>query len=115
MGRIASILALTFAGCAGATQPTGGCSLEVRFGSYAMGIDQRAAAAVHRIIAADEGVVSIERNGAGREGEYGLCVHTRSAAATSRLLGQIRSVLPSRPHGPITVIADSRRWTVPQR
>jgi hypothetical protein len=105
------ILALT----AAAPAETAPCSLTVRFGSYAMGIDRGAAAAVERILAADPDVKSVSRRSSGFEGEYGLCVRTGSDEAAERLLGAITAALPDRPRGPILVKAGGRSFSAPRR
>ena len=91
------------------------CSLIVRFGSYAMGIDRGAAAAVEKLIAEDRAVTAVRRESAGREGEYGLCAATRSEADARRLFAEIREILPLRPHGPIHLTAGALRYSVPRR
>jgi hypothetical protein len=100
------------AGCA--TAPAAACGLTVRFGSYAMGIDGGAAVAVERLLRADRGVSSVERKPWGREGEFDLCARTRRVADARRLSERIRSLLPARPRGPITVtLAGGQSYTVP--
>lgn len=91
------------------------CAVAVRFGSYAVGIDGKAAAEVDRILAGHRDVRSVERIGAGREGEYALCIKTRSAAGAARLFDEIRAVLPARPRGPIALEAGERRYAAPAR
>jgi len=78
------------------------CDLTVSFGSYAMGIDRTALAAVRRILA-DRAVRSVEDFGGGREGETSLCARTRRPADADRLFRRIRAVLPAAPRGPIAV------------
>ncbi|HEX6376236.1 MAG TPA: hypothetical protein VFZ91_11010 [Allosphingosinicella sp.] len=78
------------------------CDLTVSFGSYAMGIDRPALAAV-RAILADRVVRSIEERHQGREGELVLCARTRRPADAERLFHRIRSALPTAPRGPIRV------------
>ena len=91
------------------------CSVTVRFGSYATGIDSAAAAAVDRLLAESPEVTNVSRSAAGREGEYGLCITTRDAAAASRLLHRIAALLPARPRGPISVEGAARRIEAPAR
>ena len=93
----------------------GKCSLIVRFGSYATGIDRAAAAAVEKLIGGDRAVTATRREGAGREGEYGICATTRTGADAARLFAEIRDILPLRPHGPIHVEAGALRYSVPRR
>ena len=78
------------------------CDLTVSFGSYAMGIDGPALAAVRRILG-DRAVRSVEDVARGREGETYLCARTRSPADATRLFNRIRAILPAAPRGPIAV------------
>jgi hypothetical protein len=91
------------------------CSVTIRFGSYAMGIDTASAAAVDNQLADNEDVTSVARSGAGREGEYALCVSTRDTAAAARLVDRITALLPLKPRGPITVEGAGRRFEAPAR
>ena len=103
MTRFAPLLAA--GACAQAAPPAPAapkCDLMVSFGSYAMGIDHRALAAVRRILA-DRAVRSVENFGGGREGETALCALTRRPADATRLFNRIRAVLPAAPRGPIAV------------
>jgi hypothetical protein len=93
---------------------TENCSLTIRFGSYAMGIDGQAAAAVDRVLAGHRGVARVERSGFGREGEYALCVHARGPADAARLFEELKAVLPARPRGPIEIVSGTRRFAVPR-
>lgn len=94
---------------------TARCGVTVSFGSYAMGIDRPAAAEVDRIVAGDAGVTSVTREGAGREGEYALCIETRSPEAAQRLFERIRAVLPADPRGPIRVRSGEKSVALPRR
>ena len=91
------------------------CSVLVRFGSYAMGIDGAAAAAVDSLVGRERDVVEASRSGFGREGEYALCVRTRTAAGAARLFDAIRAALPAEPRGPIELVAGDRSFAVPRR
>lgn len=82
--------------------PASRCDLTISFGSYAMGIDRSALAAVRRILA-DRGVRLVEDDQWGREGETSLCARTRRPADARRLFYRIRTVLPAQPRGPIAV------------
>jgi hypothetical protein len=117
--RTATILLLGASACAGAESAApaaqGGCDLTIRFGSYAMGIDTSAAAAVDRILERRAREMSVTRHGGGREGEYGLCIGTASPAAAARLFDEIRAVLPAKPRGPISIKAGERRFSTPPR
>lgn len=120
--RTACAIALTAsAACAPSGQAAAGaeaardCAVAVRFGSYAMGIDGKAAADVDRLLAGHPAVLSVDRLGAGREGEYALCIRTRSAEGADRLFDEIRAVLPARPRGPIALEGGTRRFSAPDR
>ena len=79
------------------------CPLKVDFGSYAMGIDSGAYDAVQRLFARDRGVARVIRSTWGREGEVTLCAVTRSPADARRLAIKLRTLIPARPRGPVTV------------
>lgn len=117
-GLIVAGLAAT-GGCASrepaAASDAARCDILVSFGSYAMGIDRPAADAVDRILASDEAVKSVTREAAGREGEYALCVGTRSAAAAARLFDRLRAALPAAPRGPIVLRSGEKMHAVPRR
>lgn len=84
-------------------EASAGCDLTIGFGSYAMGIDGQALAAVEARLAADRAVTGVERQGWGREGEVTLCVATRTSADAERLHRDILATLPADPRGPISV------------
>jgi hypothetical protein len=79
------------------------CALRVEFGSYAMGIDRTASAAVDRLLADDPGVTSVQTVAQGREGEKIVCVAVRSDADAERLFLAISRTFPADPRGPLTV------------
>lgn len=85
------------------------CVLRVEFGSYAMGIDRTASAAVDRLLADDPGVTSVQTVAQGREGEKIVCVAVRSDADAERLFEAISSTFPADPRGPLTVTTRSGR------
>ena len=85
------------------------CSLEIEFGSYAMGIDQRTLEAVEQILAREPAVSSVTRRAWGREGEVTLCATVRSAPRRDSLFDTISSVFPARPRGPISITSDTGR------
>jgi hypothetical protein len=90
------------------------CGLTVRFGSYAMGIDTGSAQQVEALLRADRAVRGVERRPWGKEGEVDLCAQVAPADAC-RLASQIRTLLPPRPRGPITVLlADGTQYQVPK-
>lgn len=94
-------------------EPATGCSVTVRFGSYAMGTDTGTAAAVGKLLEGDRDVKEVSRSAAGREGEFALCISTRDTAAAARLFARIEALLPERPRGPITLEGAGRRVEAP--
>lgn len=111
-------IVLAAAACQSAPTPAGqeaACSVTVRFGSYAMGIDAATATAVDRLLSGNAAVKDVSRSSAGREGEYALCIATRDAAAARRLVEEIAALLPARPRGPISVEGAGRRVEAPAR
>jgi hypothetical protein len=111
-------LLLAAAACQSApapTEPVAACSVTIRFGSYAMGIDAATAAAVDKLIAGNRDVKEVSRSAAGREGEYALCISTRDAAAATRLFDRVAALLPERPRGPISLEAAGRHVEAPTR
>ncbi|HEV2747772.1 MAG TPA: hypothetical protein VGW34_10810 [Allosphingosinicella sp.] len=93
-----------------------GCSLTIRFGSYAMGIDRGAARRIEQLLTSAPDIRSVTRHGWGREGEYTLCVTTASATDAAALLAAIRPLLPAAPRGPIEVaLADGTKVSAPKR
>lgn len=90
------------------------CPLTIGFGSYAMGIDQRAYASIDRLLRADRGVRAVTRHAWGREGETTLCARTRTRADAQRLFARIRAGLPANPRGPISMqVLGGRRYQTP--
>jgi glutamate synthase domain-containing protein 2 len=111
-------LALALTACQSVAVPAeaeAACQVTVRFGSYAMGIDSGAAKAIDALLAGSPDVTNITRTGAGREGEYVLCVQTRDKAKAARLVEQIRPLLPVKPRGPISVEGPGKRIDAPTR
>jgi hypothetical protein len=111
-------LFLAAAACQSATvpvEPAAACSVTIRFGSYAMGIDTATAAAVDSLLAGNRDVKEVTRSAEGREGEYALCISTRDTAAAARLIDGIADLLPERPRGPISVEGADRRLDAPAR
>ena len=90
------------------------CTLSVRFGSYAMGIDAAVAAEVERIVAGDRAVTGTSRSPSGREGEYELCVAV-SAEGAARLFDRLKAALPAEPRGPISIRFGEQRFSAPRR
>ena len=92
------------------------CPLRVQFGSYAMGIDNRAAEAVRALLDGDSGVASVEHYPWGREGEYTLCIRVRTDGDARRLFGAIARLFPADPLGPLSVSTrDGLRFDAPRR
>jgi len=85
------------------------CALRVEFGSYAMGIDRSASAAVAQLLVDDPGVASAQTFPWGREGEKTICVEVRSAADAERLFEAISRTFPAEPRGPLSVTTRSGR------
>jgi hypothetical protein len=109
-------LVLAAAACQSAPVPAqAACSVTVSFGSYAMGIDAGAAAAIDKLLASSKDVKTVTRTGGGREGEYALCVQTRNKADAARVVEQIRAILPAKPRGPIRVEGAGKRIDAPTR
>ena len=120
-GTIAMIAALTACAPTG-RQPTGAhadpapaaaerpfgdsaarCRLEVRFGSYAMGIDGGTLRRVEQLLAEDTAVISVTRTPWGREGELTICAAVHGPADAERLARAIAALVPGNPRGPIAV------------
>ena len=97
----------TPAGAAPATAAPDGapapCPLEIRFGSYAMGIDGGTLRRVEQLLAADGAVTSVTRTPWGREGELTICAAVRSPADAERLAREIAALFPEDPRGPLSV------------
>ncbi|MDG2532734.1 hypothetical protein P6144_03675 [Sphingomonas sp. HITSZ_GF] len=83
--------------------PPAHCAVGVQFGSYAMGIDRPALERVRTLLGRDRGVLTVEMRRWGREGEMTLCVQLRDPRDARRVFARVKSVLPARPRGPITV------------
>jgi hypothetical protein len=80
--------------------PVTGCTLSVRFGSYAMGIDQPTYARVRAFLA--ERRVRLREDRWGREGEVTLCADLAPRRA-DKLARAVARLLPAAPRGPIAV------------
>jgi hypothetical protein len=88
------------------------CTLTVRFGSYAMGIDRPAAARIESFLARRVEVAATERRLWGREGEYDLCVRVKPRADGLALFEALRPLVPAEPLGPIEVRMVDRAYGV---
>ena len=112
---IAAALALGLALPAAAQTPASSdCDISVRFGSYAMGIDQRSFDRVERYASRHKRLVartSVERWG--REGERTVCLDTRSRRATNQVFSDLkRLVRAGAARGPTEITAaDGRVWS----
>jgi hypothetical protein len=96
-------------------EPQEACSVSVRFGSYAMGIDTGTAARIEALLAGSKDVRNVTRSGGGREGEYALCVTAADAAGAARLFDGIARLLPETPRGPISLESAGRKLDAPAR
>lgn len=87
----------------GTVMPQIDCDVTASFGSFAMGIDRRAAAAIEALVRADPSVTQVTRSPYGIEGEYRLCVGTRSAGDAAKLFERLRQSLREPVRGPVTI------------
>lgn len=79
------------------------CPLTVSFGSYGPGIDRPARLNIERLLNSERSVRGFTTHRWGREGEVTLCVRTRTLNDAYPLSRRIRTLIPARPRGPITV------------
>ena len=92
------------------------CPLSFQFGSYAMGIDAGALSRIDALLARDRGVVQVDRQRQGREGEVTLCVQTRRAGDVRRIAQAARRLVPASPRGPVSAHSSTRLlWEVHRR
>ncbi|MES2033773.1 MAG: hypothetical protein V4466_06335 [Pseudomonadota bacterium] len=111
---IATVLALGIALPAAAqTAAASDCDVSVRFGSYAMGIDQKSFDRVERYAVRHKRLVahtSVERWG--REGERTVCIDTRSRRATNQVFSDLKRLIRTgAERGPTELAAaDGRVW-----
>lgn len=89
------------------------CEVSVHFGSFATGIDGRAAATVERLIQSDRNVAQVSRSPRGIEGEYTLCVRARSQAAAARLFDRVKQGLAEPVRAPVTVTGPQGSYSAP--
>ena len=118
LGCFAAVAACMTAPTSASADPQGGsdCGLTVRFGSYAMGIDQGAAQAIERVLRGDPAVEQVDRKPWGREGEFDLCAKLARAGEQGPLFDRVRALIPAKPRGPISVsTADGRSFSTPTR
>lgn len=97
-------LALSLAGAAPAPIRAP-CSLDISFSSYGAGIDAITLRKTEQLLKRDRGVATFSRRNWGREGEANLCVYVKKPNDTKRVFDRVRSLLPRKPRGPITVTA----------
>lgn len=95
------------------TPASANCDVSVRFGSYAMGIDQKSFETVERYAARNKRLVastSVERWG--REGERTVCIDTRSRRATNQVFADLKRLIRAHAErGPTELAAaDGRVW-----
>jgi len=111
---ITTALALSIALPAAAQAPAPpACDVSVRFGSYAMGIDQKSFERVERYAARNKRLIaatSVERWG--REGERTVCLDTRSRRATNQVFSDLKRLIRAKAErGPTEVkTVDGRAW-----
>lgn len=79
------------------------CPLLITFASYGAGIDDPARQRVQSLLVSDRRVAGFETRRWGREGEVTLCVRTRAAPDAASLFNRVRTMIPPRPRGPITL------------
>jgi hypothetical protein len=96
-----------------ATVRASACDVDIRFGSFAAGIDKRAEAAVEALLEDEPGIAAVRRSSRGREGEYALCVSTRSSEDSARLFRRIAESLPGPASAPVTIIGAGGTYSVP--
>lgn len=89
------------------------CDVEIRFGSFAAGIDKRAEAAVEALLEDEPGIAAVSRSSHGREGEYALCVSTRSSEDSALLFRRIAESLPGPASAPVRITGPGGTYSVP--
>ena len=91
----ALLATLALYGCATAKPPArDGCDAEVRFGSYAMGVDQPLRGHILAFMEDNPHVAGFTETPWGREGESTLCIQARDAAATNRIYDDLVGLIP---------------------
>lgn len=120
--QIGALLAVPFlAACAAQAQPprapippaASTCGVTVRFGSFATGIDAKAAARVEQLIASDPAVASVTRSRPGIEGEYALCATTASSTSAAELFERLRKALAAPVRAPVSLLGPGRAYSPP--
>ncbi len=105
-------LVLLSAVAAAGLQPGGpGCDVTVAFGSFAMGIDRRAAARVDRVIRSSQ--IRVTRSAYGREGEYSLCIRVRSTEQAVSLFEKLRESLRVPVRAPVSLRGPHESYSAP--
>lgn len=90
-----------------------GCDVTIGFGSFATGIDHKAAATVERLVMADRSVTRVTRSPHGREGEYSLCVRTASREHSIKLFETLEKSLREPVDAPVFVNGPGRSFSAP--
>lgn len=88
------------------------CSLTIQFGSFAVGPDRKAAAAIDRLLRSDASA-TVTRSPYGREGEYSLCVRTRSQDQAIALFEAVREILRGPVRAPVSVKGPLESFSAP--
>jgi hypothetical protein len=81
------------------------CSLEILFGSYAMGIDSKSHGEIKAALAKRGSQLAIQERPWGREGEQAVCVDIKDAATADRLEKEIAAIITANEptKGPVTI------------
>ena len=107
MLRFALLSATLFsAACAPPPPPASSlpaCDLKVEFASIGTGIDGTTLEKVDTLLSGDTGILTIDRQPWGKEGEITLCIDTRTDADTARLFESVRTAFPASSSKPIAV------------
>ncbi len=90
-----------------------GCDVTIGFGSFATGIDHKAAATVERLVMADRSVIRVTRSPHGREGEYSICVQMRSREHAIKLFETLEKSLREPVNAPVFVHGPDRSFSAP--
>lgn len=89
------------------------CDVSVLFGSFAMGIDRSAAAAVEQLVRDGPEAAEATRSPYGIEGEYLLCIRTRSRSAGAQLFEKLKRTLEKPVRAPVTISGPQGTFTAP--
>lgn len=85
------------------------CSLEILFGSYAMGIDSKSHSEIKALLARQSNQLSVQEKPWGREGEQAICVDTKNAAEAVLLEKEVAAIIAANEptKGPVTITRGS--------